>query len=566
MGVSQSENGMLYSDGQIIFLPPGDSQQLLVGLVVQAALLAGGGFDRRIVLQLMGRGSIARRYLTLEADRMGHLLAECLPTSIHVQMITQWQGTTTLNPQESLRRALGREAVPDAPDAFGVIRPRQLLKGVTSGGGPALSEEDLRRARRRMANHDLDDMEEEQSDPSVLLKLMAGVVGGDSPFSKFLRNVLGVGRSPDSGEQGGSESGDAAVGGARRADKVGPSAKMVSGISPGQHGQDNNPIGGMLYPEWDWRRSAYRPRWCAVSHYDPAAVEGTERLSEVPDSRLLHKFARIGMAHQRHGREVDGDDLDLAALVDFAVESASGRSGDARVYETRRKTRRDLGVILLLDASGSTDEHRVGGASVWDAQRILAQSMAAALEKVGDRVALYGFRSFGRNDVRFLRIKEFDGRFDQGARKRLRALQPLGYTRLGAAIRHGTRLAMEKAGATSRLLIVISDGFPYDDDYEASYAEQDSRHALGEAEALGVGCVCLSVGSSTDPVVLERVWGNVGHASLDSPRDLGDFIEPLFRSAIRRVTIRTEDTKRAQRVRGRNPRAANAGRKQAPGL
>jgi nitric oxide reductase NorD protein len=84
---------------------------------------------------------------------------------------------------------------------------------------------------------------------------------------------------------------------------------------------------------------------------------------------------------------------------------------------------------------------------------------------------------------------------------------------------------------------VVSDGLPYDTGYEDTYAEQDVRHALAEAEEHGVGCVCLSVGSASKKEVLERVWGNVGHATLKTPADLNRYAEPLFRTAIRRATV-----------------------------
>jgi nitric oxide reductase NorD protein len=187
---------------------------------------------------------------------------------------------------------------------------------------------------------------------------------------------------------------------------------------------------------------------------------------------------------------------------------------------------------------------------------MLAANLVAALEEFGDRVAAYGFRSRGRHQVSFLRIKDFDGRFDQSARARLAALEPGGFTRIGAAIRHSVHLASTRAGTSSRLLVVISDGFPYDDDYQGAYAEHDTKQALTEAIDQAVGVVCLTVGTSTDDATLERMWGHVSHVDLVEPADLGRHLLPLFGSALKVANGRTRSSTRPggeqMRARGSN--------------
>src|SRR5262249_44215791 len=155
------------------------------------------------------------------------------------------------------------------------------------------------------------------------------------------------------------------------------------------------------------------------------------------DHRLRRELGRLGLRHERHRRQVDGDVIDVTALVEAVVDRASGHPADLRVYETKRRTAHDLGVLVLLAATGSTGES-AEGRKVFDDQRLLAARLTAALEQLGDRVAAYGFYSRGREAVRFLRVKGFDDRYDHAARRRLAALTPGGYTRLGAAIRHAT--------------------------------------------------------------------------------------------------------------------------------
>ena len=91
------------------------------------------------------------------------------------------------------------------------------------------------------------------------------------------------------------------------------------------------------------------------------------------------------------------------------------------------------------------------------------------------------------------------------------------------------------AGTDNRLVIVISDGIPYDSQYEDQYANSDVRVALKESIDRGVACICLSVGSSAEAEVVESVWGEASYATLDSLDELSGSFELLARSAMARA-------------------------------
>jgi nitric oxide reductase activation protein len=132
-------------------------------------------------------------------------------------------------------------------------------------------------------------------------------------------------------------------------------------------------------------------------------------------------------------------------------------------------------------------------------------------------------------------------RFGDGAEallSRLGSLEPGAYSRLGAAIRHGTALLQDQGGTPRQLLVVLSDGLAYDHGYEPAYGAADARRALGEARSQGVACLCLSIGASTDHESLRKVFGKFAHAALPTPDQLGRAIGPLFRSAIRSADVR----------------------------
>ncbi len=86
------------------------------------------------------------------------------------------------------------------------------------------------------------------------------------------------------------------------------------------------------------------------------------------------------------------------------------------------------------------------------------------------------------------------------------------------------------------MLLVLSDGFPYDDGYEGRYAEADTHKALEELRADGVACLCLSIGGAAAADTLERVFGAASYASGASLAELSPQMDELFLSALRELS------------------------------
>jgi nitric oxide reductase activation protein len=292
-----------------------------------------------------------------------------------------------------------------------------------------------------------------------------------------------------------------------------------------------------------------------VIESDPPGPDGAGGAAPIPDGLALRRpLARLGLELVRVRRQPDGDDIDVDAAVEARVDTLAGQPHGDDVYLDSLRRRRDLAVLVLLDVSGSAGEPGVAGRSVHDHQVVAAAGLTAALHGLGDRVALYGFRSRGRTAVQVLRAKAFDDPLDGRVAVRLAGLAPAAYTRLGAAVRHGSAILEERSGTPRRLLAVVSDGFAYDHGYEGRYGEADARRALLEARRRGVGCVCLSVGAGTEPAALRRVFGPAAHAAVPRAEQLPALIGPLFRAALRSVASerRTDG--------GRTPAVLRAGR------
>jgi nitric oxide reductase activation protein len=116
---------------------------------------------------------------------------------------------------------------------------------------------------------------------------------------------------------------------------------------------------------------------------------------------------------------------------------------------------------------------------------------------------------------------------------------------MGAAIRHAGELLKTDAGTPNRLLLVLSDGFPYDDGYESRYAEADAARALEELRSDGVACLCLSIGASTPTDSLDRVFGSASHANAPALSDLSPRMDELFLGALRELSAPNPLAKRS---------------------
>lgn len=242
------------------------------------------------------------------------------------------------------------------------------------------------------------------------------------------------------------------------------------------------------YPEWDWKRRRYLPDHCRVIA-GPASTEGEEWRPDEDALRRIRvvrrQFEAMRPRHQRMPAQPDGDELDLSALVRSVTDRQAGGIGSERVYTAVRSIARDLSVCVLVDVSLSTDsyidEHRV-----LDVEKEALLALTHGLSACGDEHAVLTFTSHRRHQVDVRTVKDFEGRLDARVVRRIQALKPGSYTRMGAALRHATARLKDRPH-THRLLLVLTDGKPNDTDhYEGRYAIEDTRVAVQEARRAGL--------------------------------------------------------------------------------
>jgi nitric oxide reductase NorD protein len=294
----------------------------------------------------------------------------------------------------------------------------------------------------------------------------------------------------------------------------------------------------IYYDEWNSDRCVYLRRGASVRLYASGTGNATWLRETVHQHaatvrRIRHQFERLRARRALLRRQRAGDELDIAACVNAIVDRRAGRSPDDRLYIDARPARRGLAIALLVDSSGSTGTRVTESMRIIDLERVALLLAAEALDALGDLYAVYAFRGRDASNVKLSVIKDFAERNGEAVHGRIAAMEPEGFTRLGAAIRHATaQLVRQSAG--HRLLLILSDGRPNDvDRYQGSYGVEDARQAVIESRTSGVFPFCLTIDAEASEY-LPRIFGEAGHTILQRPEHLPKALLRVVRGLIGR--------------------------------
>ncbi len=253
---------------------------------------------------------------------------------------------------------------------------------------------------------------------------------------------------------------------------------------------------GIPIDEWDYKTRQLQKDHCRLIPMLSKDAEATPLPARLhAQARRIRRQFEI-IRPQRHwvSRQNDGTELDLENYINFLTDRKHGHvHSDTPIYRALQNQTRDIACLLLADLSLSTDAHINNRARVIDVIRDSLYLFAEALDATGDRFALHGFSSRNRNHVRFYRIKDFEQSYNDDIRGHIQAIRPGYYTRMGAAIRHASKLLEEQANS-QKLLLILTDGKPNDlDKYEGRYGIEDTRQAIIEAEKKGLQPFCVTI-------------------------------------------------------------------------
>lgn len=292
------------------------------------------------------------------------------------------------------------------------------------------------------------------------------------------------------------------------------------------------------YPEWDHHSHSYKPDW--VSLFETLHPSGQASVID----RLLDKHQTIARQLKqlidlikpqnkvRIRYQEEGSELDLDIALRAVIDHKSGTSPDPRINMSHRTDGRDFAVLLLIDLSAS-----VGNTAAGSSQSILQLSQEAvallawAVDKMGDPLAIAGFDSNTRHEVRYRHIKGFGETWDDSVKARLAALQPGESTRMGAALRHAGHYLKHRQ-ADKKLLLVLTDGEPADIDSKDPQALiADSREAVKELTQQGIATYCINLDPHADAYVAD-IFGR-HYTVIDQVARLPERLPQLFISLTR---------------------------------
>ncbi|HJV85306.1 MAG TPA: VWA domain-containing protein [Noviherbaspirillum sp.] len=306
------------------------------------------------------------------------------------------------------------------------------------------------------------------------------------------------------------------------------------GVSYNASGNNAETAMPLPYPEWDYRIQMQRPAWTQVIESRPDAADAS-RIDDILTQHkpLTSRLQRLIEALQPQGvqrlrKQEDGDEIDLNAVLDAWTDIRRGQMPDNRFMLRHKRSVRDIAVMILLDLSESANETIAGsGQRIIDLALEAAVLTADTLERIGDPFAIHGFQSDGRHAVHYRRFKDFKQPYDAQAKGRLCGMRAELSTRMGAALRHATRL-MQKQPQKQKLLLLLTDGAPADiDERDPQYLRQDAKKAVEEARRAGITSFCLSLDPLADDYV-ERIFGRSHAMVLDNIRRLPEKLPALY--------------------------------------
>lgn len=401
--------------------------------------------------------------------------------------------------------------------------PQQQVERKDSEPGER-SAEDEKRLKRRAKRRD----DPERRDPLTFINkgeyllLAAEMVGVNRPDDE---------EDPEQARRAAADMDELTLG---RPDRSAASrVKMELDIAGGEEAAAVPVAATFRYPEWHWRRRAYLEAQCAVQA-GPAEEQGEDWQPDAEARRQIRhvrrQFEALRPRRELLRAQVDGGEFDMDALVRSRVDLLTTGVGSDRIWLNSRSSARDLATLLLVDTSLSTDSW-VEGRRVLDVEKEALTALAFGLEACGDPFAIMTFSSRTRRDVRVATVKDFAERIGEPVRRRIAALKPGHYTRIGAALRHAAARLMERP-ERHRLLLLLSDGKPNDlDHYEGRYGVEDTRKAVLEARVRGLSVFAVTVDQRAESYV-PYIFGRGGYAIVGHVGRLSEALAGIYRQLV----------------------------------
>lgn len=284
------------------------------------------------------------------------------------------------------------------------------------------------------------------------------------------------------------------------------------------------------YPEWDCSKRAYKEKYCKVYTEQPLQRDDAYYRATITShttvlTTLRKSLANLNNKSQQQRRQTQGDEFDIDAITDLYADVHTGHTPSDKIYFSNRKKEKDLSILLLLDISLSSDGY-ANGNRVIDVEKQVSILFGEILNEYNVDFAIKGFYSKTRNYSTYLSIKGFDEKWNT-AKYKIGAVEPQGYTRIGAALRHSGTL-LKSRDSKNKWVILISDGKPNDyDKYEGRYGINDVKQALRELNEHKIHSYALAIEAQAK-FYLPQMFGVNHYQIMTSPTELLQSIVKLY--------------------------------------
>ena len=287
------------------------------------------------------------------------------------------------------------------------------------------------------------------------------------------------------------------------------------------------------YDEWDYLSETYRPDWATVyERLQPAGdPRRIDRLLEKHTGTIKQLKKMIEALKPQNKKRIrfqeEGEELDLDVALRSLIDLKSGSIPDPRINTSHITDSRDIAVTVLVDMSQSLNE-RVEGSQ----QTLLELSeealaiMTWVVDQLGDKLAISGFNSDTRHEVRFHHIKGFSEHYEEEVKARIASMQAEFSTRMGAAMRHAAHYLAAQP-AEKKLMLILTDGEPADIDVkDPRLLIEDSKMAVKELHQEGIYCYCINMDPKADEYVSD-IFGS-HYTIIDHVEQLPEKLPKVF--------------------------------------
>ena len=289
------------------------------------------------------------------------------------------------------------------------------------------------------------------------------------------------------------------------------------------------PLGsGHFIDEWDYRKNKYLVNYVNIKPQVTLNVVPMELPQRLKKSvrKIQSELDLLELDRIKNDRLPYGDELNIDTWIDY-LGHQNKSTHHQNFYTSYEKKTRDMATLILADISLSTESGITQDVRIIDVIKDGLMVFSEALEKLNDKFAIYSFSSLQNKKVYFGIIKNFKDSYDDLIRGRIDAMRPYYYTRMGAAIRESAKI-LDKQANTNKLLLIISDGKPNDEDrYDGRYGIEDTKKAIEEVRKKGITPFCITVDVEAKEY-LSYLFGRDGFAIVRDGQKLPKIIPEVY--------------------------------------